>query len=237
MDNFDQESDQQQYANDSGLNVFLSKIYGYMALAVFVSAISAYLTMTVFAGPISAFIAQHQWGIWLLILLPIALTFIISFRATRNPVASFALLMITAIVYGVTFAFIAGAYSGQNIASAFVASATVFVTMAILGTITKKDLSRIGSYASAALIGLIVAMLVNLFLHNPIIDYVFSIIAVIIFTILTAWDAQRMKDIYLQYGNDLSTNGLAVLGALQLYLDFVNLFLQFLDIFGTNEDN
>lgn len=60
MDNFDQESGQQQYANDSGLNVFLSKIYGYMALAVFVSAISAYLTMTVFAGPISAFIAQHQ---------------------------------------------------------------------------------------------------------------------------------------------------------------------------------
>lgn len=105
--------------------------------------------------------------------------------------------------------------------------------MAILGTITKKDLSRIGSYASAALIGLIVAMLANLFLHNPIID---SIIAVIIFTILTAWDAQRMKDIYLQYGDDLSTNGLAVLGALQLYLDFVNLFLQFLDIFGANED-
>ena len=103
--------------------------------------------------------------------------------------------------------------------------------MAILGTITKKDLSRIGSYASAAIIGLIVAMLVNLFLHNPIIDYVFSIIAVIIFTILTAWDAQRMKDIYLQYGDDLS-----VLGALQLYLDFVNLFLQFLDIFGANED-
>lgn len=85
--------------------------------------------------------------------------------------------------------------------------------MAILGTITKKDLSRIGFYASAALIGLIVAMLVNLFLHNPIIDYVFSIIAVIIFTILTVWDAQRMKDIYLQYGDDLSTNGLAVLGA------------------------
>lgn len=85
--------------------------------------------------------------------------------------------------------------------------------MAILRTITKKDLNRIGSYASAAIIGLIVAMLVNLFLHNPIIDYVFSIIAVIIFTILTAWDAQRMKDIYLQYGDNLSTNGLAVLGA------------------------
>lgn len=125
---------------------------------------------------------------------------------------------------------------GYMALAVFVSAISAYLTMTVLGTITKKDLSRIGSYASAALIGLIVAMLANLFLHNPIIDYVFSIIAVIIFTILTAWDAQRMKDIYLQYGDDLSTNGLAVLGALQLYLDFVNLFLQFLDIFGANED-
>lgn len=69
------------------------------------------------------------------------------------------------------------------------------------------------------------------------IDYIFSFIAVIIFTILTAWDAQRMKNIYLQFGNSGSTNGLAVLGALQLYLDFVNLFLQFLTIFGSSDDN
>lgn len=80
-------------------------------------------------------------------------------------------------------------------------------------------------------------MVINLFLHNPIIDYIFSTIAVIIFTILTAWDAQRMKNIYLRYGGDISTNGLAVLGALQLYLDFVNLFLQFLDIFSASESN
>lgn len=152
-----------------------------MALAVFISATSAYLTMTVFARSFASFIAAHQWEVWLLILLPIALTFIISFRATRNPVASFALLMITAIVYDVTFAFLAEAYSGHN-----VALATVFVIMVIIGTVTKKDLSRIGSYASAALIGLIVAMVINLFLHNPIIDYIFSTIAVIIFTILTA---------------------------------------------------
>ena len=118
------------------------------------------------------------------------------------------LLILLPIVYGVTFAFLTEAYSGHN-----VASATVFVIMAIIGTVTKKDLSRIGSYASAALIGLIV--------HHPIIDYLFSTISVIIFTILTAWDAQRMKNIYLRYGDDISTNGLAVLGALQLYLDFI----------------
>ena len=133
--------------------------------------------------------------------------------------------MITAIVYGVTFAFIAGIYTGQDIASAFVASATVFVVMAILGTATKKDLSRWGSYASAALIGLIVAMLINMFLKSSAANYIFSFIAVIIFTILTAWDAQRMKNIYLQFGGEVSTNVLAVMGALQLYLDFVNLFL------------
>lgn len=79
---------------------------------------------------------------------------------------------------------------------------------------------------------MLAALVVNLFLKNPVIDYVFSFIGVIIFTILTAWDAQVMRKIYLQYGTKSSTNGLAVLGALQLYLDFVNLFLQFMGLFG-----
>ena len=109
--------------------------------------------------------------------------------------------------------------------------------MAILGTVTKKDLSRWGSYASAALIGLIVAMLINMFLRSSAANYIFSFIAVIIFTVLTAWDAQRMKNIYLQFGGEVSTNVLAVMGALQLYLDFVNLFLQFLTIFSSNDNN
>lgn len=237
MDDFSPNGERRSIAEVTDLNRFLSKIYGYMTLAVAVSALSAYLTMTVFARPMMSFMIQHRWGMWLLILLPIALTLVINFRATRNPVASFILLMLTAIVYGVTFAFIAGTYTGEDIASAFVASAAVFITMAIIGTVTKKDLSRFGAYASAALIGLIVAMIVNLFLHNSTIDYVLSFIAVIIFTVLTAWDAQRMKNIYLQFGNEVSTNGLAVLGALQLYLDFVNLFLQFLEIFGISNDN
>lgn len=156
MDEFDQNPGRRHVVDASGLNVFLSKIYGYMALAVFVSALSAYLTMTVFARQMVALMVSHPWTMWLLLLLPIALTFVINFRATRTPVASFILLIITAIIYGITFAFIAGAYTGQDIASAFVASASVFVAMAIIGTVTKKDLSRWGSYASAALIGVII---------------------------------------------------------------------------------
>lgn len=96
--------------------------------------------------------------------------------------------------------------------------------------------ARAGSFASAALIGLIIAMVVNFFLQNPAIDYILSVIAVIIFTILTAWDAQRMKNIYLEYGEGASTTGLAILGALQLYLDFINLFINFLDIFGSSDE-
>ena len=98
-------------------------------------------------------------------------------------------------------------------------------------------MSRWGSYASAALIGLIVAMLINMFLKSSAANYIFSFIAVIIFTVLTAWDAQRMKQIYENYSGQVSVDGLAVAGALALYLDFVNLFLQFLQIFGFSDRN
>ncbi|MBD5430175.1 Bax inhibitor-1/YccA family protein [Lactobacillus sp.] len=235
MDNF--EPQRRHVVDISGLNSFLTRMYGMMTLAVLVSAISAYLTMTVFRVQVLTFFANHQALTWVVLIVPIFLALGISFRATRNPVASFVMLMILSIIYGIEFALIAGAYTRANIASAFFSTAAVFITMAVIGTMTKKNLNNLGSYASAALIGLIVAMIINMFLKNPMVSYVFSFIAVIIFTILTAWDAQKMKQIYLQYGDDVSTNGLAVAGALQLYLDFVNLFLQFLQIFGfSNRD-
>lgn len=237
MNNFSQEPERRTIVDVTGLNRFLSRMYGMMTIAVLVSALSAYLTMTVFRTQVMTLFASNPAMTWILLLVPLALTFGISFRATRNPVASFVMLMIMAIVYGVEFSLIAGAYTGRSIASAFVASSTVFITMAVIGTTTKKNLNNLGSYASAALIGLIVAMLINMFLRNPMVSYIFSFIAVIIFTILTAWDAQRMKNIYLQFGGELPTNGLAIVGALQLYLDFVNLFLQFLTIFGSNDNN
>ena len=108
--------------------------------------------------------------------------------------------------------------------------------MAIFGTFTKRDLNNLGSYMGAALIGLLVAMIVNIFLRNSVASFVFSIIGVIIFTGLTAYDAQKMKSIYNNYGSQVPTNGLAVLGALQLYLDFINIFLFLLQIFGMGND-
>ncbi len=235
---FSQEPQRREVNADAvGLNRFLTRMYGNMALAVLVSALTAYLSMTTFKVVVVNFFAAHAGMVWLMLLLPIALTFGISASAQRNPVGSFIMLMVTAVIYGFVFSLIAGAYTGANIAAAFLSSAAIFVYLAIYGTVTKRDLSRAGNQASAALIALIIAWIINMFLQSPAITYIFSFIAVIIFVVLTAWDAQKMKNLYLQYGNQTSVSGLAVVGALQLYLDFINLFIQLLQIFGmSNRD-
>ena len=225
--------ERRQVHDVSEVNGFLSKMYGYMGLAVLVSAIAAFLTMTVFRA---AVMQMPTALMWIILIIPFGLSMGISFKATRNPTAGFVMLMILAIIYGFEFALLAGFYTGAQIGTAFLSSAAVFGSMAIFGTFTKRDLNNVGSYMSAALIGLLVAMLVNMFLRNSVSTFVFSIIGVVIFTGLTAYDAQKMKSIYNNYGSQVSTNGLAVLGALQLYLDFINIFLFLLQIFGMGND-
>lgn len=225
--------ERRQVHDVSEVNGFLSKMYGYMGLSVLVSAITAFLTMTVFRA---AVMQMPTALMWIILIVPLGLSMGISFRATRNPVAGFVMLMILAVIYGFEFALLAGFYTGTQISTAFLSSAAVFGAMAIFGTFTKRDLNNLGSYMGAALIGLLVAMIVNIFLRNSVASFVFSIIGVIIFTGLTAYDAQKMKSIYNNYGSQVPTNGLAVLGALQLYLDFINIFLFLLQIFGMGND-
>ena len=234
MDNFSNNPERRKVVDVSQVNSFLAKTYGIMALAVLVSALTAFLSTTVLRSVFISLLSNAAAS-WVLLLLPVVLTFVISFRATRNPVASFVMLMIMAIAYGFTFAIICTAYTGATIATAFVSASAVFISMAIYGTFTKRDLANFGAYAFAALIGLIVASLVNLFLKNPMVTYIFSYIGVVIFTILTAWNAQQMKNIYANYADENTELGLAVAGALQLYLDFVNLFMYFLEIFGFSD--
>lgn len=234
MDNMNFSSPERRQVHDvSEVNGFLSKMYSYMGLAVLVSAITAFLTMTVFRA---AVMQMPTALMWIILIVPLGLSMGISFRATRNPVAGFVMLMILAVIYGFEFALLAGFYTGAQISTAFLSSATVFGAMAIFGTFTKRDLNNLGSYMGAALIGLLVAMIVNIFLRNSVASFVFSIIGVIIFTGLTAYDAQKMKSIYNNYGSQVPTNGLAVLGALQLYLDFINILLFLLQIFGMGND-
>ena len=229
MNNYDTNSDRRQIHTISETNTFLTKMYGLMGGAVLISALAAYLTMTVFR---SAVMNMPVAMMWLILFVPFGLSMGISFKADRSPVASLVMLTILSAIYGFEFALIAGFYTGTQITSAFVSAAAVFIAMALFGTFTKRDLSNWNSYLSAALLGFVVAWVVNMFLRSPAVTYVFSFIGVILFTGLVASDANRMKAIYSNYGDQVSTNGLAVLGALQLYLDFINIFMFLLEIFG-----
>ncbi|WEV43196.1 Bax inhibitor-1/YccA family protein [Lactobacillus sp. ESL0684] len=233
MNNFTN-PERRQVHSISETNSFLTKMYGLMGMAVLVSALSAYLTMTTFRNVV---MQMPPAMMWIILLVPLGLSMGISFKANRNPVAGLVMLMLLSVIYGFEFALLAGFYTGSQIASAFVAAAAVFISMALFGTFTKKDLTNWNAYLGAALIGFLVAWIVNMFLNSPTITYIFSFIGVIIFTGLVASDAQQMKRIYTNYGNQVSTNGLAILGALQLYLDFVNIFMFLLEIMGIGNDN
>lgn len=231
MNIFDTNSDHRQIHTIAETNRFLTKMYALMGGAVMISALVAYLTMNVFS---TALMNLPATIIWLILLVPLGLSLGISFKANRNPAAALVMLIFLAAIYGFEFALIAGFYTGTQITSAFISAAAVFIAMAIFGTFTKRDLSNWNSYLSAALFGFMVAWLVNLFLRNPAVTYLFSFIGVIIFTGLVASDANKMKAIYNNYGDQLSSNDLAILGALQLYLDFINIFMFLLEIFGGN---
>lgn len=223
--------------NAAGLNAFLTKMYGWMSLAVLVSAATAFLVSGSVAGGMAAYIAGHQGVMWGSMILWFVLPFVISLQALKRPTLAFTVLMLYSILSGFVFATIAWAYTGASIAAAFVSASAIFITMTTVGLVTHKNLDRWGAQATAALIALIIAMIINIFLRSSVISFVFSIIAVLIFTVLTAYDTQKMKQMYNQYsGNgEVPMTGLAVFGALQLYLDFVNLFLQLLSIFGNND--
>lgn len=226
------DNENRQVAGRTGLNAFLGKLYGFMAGAVAISAIVAFLIDTVFAKQVLPYLAQNNWVVWVLFIVQLALVFTTSMRADRSPALTAMGLFVFAAIEGLFFSTLLLVYTSQDIASAFGSAAVVFVVLSVFGLNTKKDLSKFGRQAYAALIALIIVSLINLFLRSPMINFVFSIIGVVIFTVLTAWDTQRMKQLYFNAGGQINTTNLALVGAFQLYLDFVNLFLQFLQIFG-----
>ena len=141
---------------------------------------------------------------------------------------------------GLTLSTIFIAYTGTTITLAFVSAIAVFGAGAIYGTLTKRDIRGMGSYLMMGLIGLIIASLLNLFMRSSGFDFIISIIGVLLFTGLSAWDARRVADINNQFGPDMTNEELTkigILGALELYLDFLNIFLYLLRIFGRSSDN
>jgi FtsH-binding integral membrane protein len=173
---------------------------------------------------------------WVLILAQLGLVFFLSARVEHMaPTTAAGLFILYSALTGVTASVILLVYSGSSIASTFVITAGMFGALAVFGTITRKDISGWGSFLFMGLIGLILASIVGIFWQNDALQFVISIIGVFIFTGLTAYDAQRLKHMALALP-DGRVGSFAVVGALSLYLDFINLFFFLLRLLGGRRD-
>lgn len=162
------------------------------------------------------------------------LVFVASGKAVKNSPSALPIFLIYSALNGFTLSFIIAQYMQATVYKAFLVSALMFVVMGAIGRVVKKDLSGMGRALMGVLIGVIIASVVNIFLRSSGMDYILSIISVFLFAGLTAWDNQKIRYVYDQ-SNGQVTTGWAVAMALELYLDFINLFISLVRIFGRND--
>jgi FtsH-binding integral membrane protein len=219
---------------DEGLRVYMLSIYRNMSMALSISALIAYIVgsskqiaMMLFATPLA----------YAVIFAPLIYIFFFSrnLMSMSREQATLYLGIFTAL-NGLSLGSIFLVYTTASIAKTFFITSSTFGTMSLYGYNTKRDLTSLGSFAYMGLIGLVIAGLINLFLHSPALDFAVSFIGVGIFTILTAFDTQKLKSIYYgMNGTTARTGNIAVYGALTLYLDFINLFTILLHFFGNRK--
>ena len=233
----------QTAAVDAGLRAYMLRVYNYMAAAVALTGVVAYATFnaavvtdasgkitaltsfgqTIFSGPVMI-------G---LLLATLGLVFFISFRIDRLQYSTaMTLFGIYAALLGVTLAPIFVTYTGTSITRVFFISAASFGALSLYGYTTQRDLSAMGSFLIMGLFGIIIASLVNIFLKSSGLDWAISVLGVGIFAGLTAYDTQRIKEMYDSMDDDGTLGRKAIMGALSLYLDFINLFLMLLRLVG-----
>lgn len=224
----------EQYSVTATVNSTMKRVYLKMTLGLIVTAMTAWFCAN--AEGYRNFLLTSPWFMWVLIFAEFGLVFAINGAVRKlSAFAASALFYLFAVVNGMMFCTVFLAYSTTAIAKTFFITAGTFGAMSIFGYCTKSDLSRIGSYLFMALIGLVIAMVVNMFLHSSTLDWIVSIAGVFIFVGLTAWDTQQVKA--MAQTSPVEFRGkLATIGALTLYLDFINLFLFLLRIFGGNRD-
>jgi len=218
---------------DEGLRAHMLRVYNYMASGVLLTGIVALLVASTPA------LVQAIFGTplkWVFMFAPLAFVFFFSFRIERMSAATAqAVYWAFAATMGVSMASIFLVFTGTSIAQTFFIAAAMFTAMSLYGYTTKADLSRFGSFLMMGLIGVLIAMLVNLFLGSSALQFAISVIGVLVFVGLTAWDTQNIK---VQYAENLGHEALgkmAVFGALSLYLNFVNIFQLLLNLTGERE--
>lgn len=226
-------------AVDQGLRSYMLKVYAYMFVGLSITGALAFLVTQSPALQNILFTqnAAGQWGAsgvtWLLFFAQIGLVFFLSFRI-HHLMASTAQLIFWAYsaLMGLSLSSLFLLYTGASTARVFLITSATFGTMSLYGYITKKDLSGIGSFLFMALIGIIIASLANLFFKSSAMEFVISVLGVLVFTGLTAYDTQRVKEIYWEHDSHEVRSKKAIMGALALYLDFINLFVLLMRFLG-----
>ena len=218
----------------SGLNQFYAKVYAFVGLGIGLSALVSALMLTVFQSQLIYFLMHGRLWLMIATFAELGLVFVASSMATKNSPAALPVFLVYSLLNGFTLSFVVAFYTPGTVLSAFVSSALLFFVMAAIGIFTKKDLSGMGRALMAALVGLIIAMIVNLFLANSFFDYMISVAMVLVFSGLIAWDNQKIRYVYEQSRGQVAT-GWVISMALSIYLDFINLFLSILRIFGRND--
>ena len=232
---------------DEGLRAFMVRVYNYMAMGLVITGLAAY---GVYSAAVSSVPTEYalRGGVyltsfgaaiytsplmWLIVLAPLGLVFFLSFRIGRMSVAAAqTTFLIYSALVGVSLSTIFLVYTMASITQVFFITAATFGAMSLWGYTTQRDLTSMGSFLMMGLIGIIIAMLVNVFLASSALGFAISVIGVLVFTGLTAYDTQKIKESYTANDDGTMTGRKAIMGALSLYLDFINLFLMLLRLFG-----
>jgi FtsH-binding integral membrane protein len=230
-----------QVAIDAGLRAYMIRVYNYMTAGVALTGLVAWFTFSAAVTDVGGSLQLTSFGqtifhgplMWVLVLAPLGLVMLLSFGINRLS-ASTALMLffVYAGLLGLSLASIFLVYTGASITRVFFISAATFGAMSLWGYTTQRDLTGMGSFMMMGLIGITIASLVNIFLKSSGLDWAISVIGVLVFVGLTAYDTQRIKEMYNVQDDGTVTGRKAVMGALSLYLDFINLFLMLLRIFG-----
>ena len=230
-----------QVAIDAGLRAYMIRVYNYMTAGVALTGLVAWLTFSAAVVQTGAGLQLTAFGqavfqgplMWVLVLAPLGLVFAISFGINRmQPATALMLFFVYAGLLGLSLASIFLIYTGTSITRVFFISAATFGALSLWGYTTKRDLTGVGSFMFMGLIGIIIASLVNIFLRSSGLDWAISVIGVVVFAGLTGWDTQRIKEMYDPMDDGTIGGRKAVMGALSLYLDFINLFLMLLRLMG-----
>jgi FtsH-binding integral membrane protein len=216
------------------VRAFLTAVYGWMSAGLAITAITAW---SVASSPqLAGSIYTNRPVFWMLVIAQLGVVFALSARVDKlTPTAASVLFIVYSALTGVTLSFVLLVYTAASVASTFFVAAIMFATLALYGTLTHRSLAGAGQFLFMGLLGIVLASVINLFWQNDGVQFVISFIGVIVFTGLTAYDAQRLRSMAVALPSG-HTGSYAVVGALALYLDFINLFLMMLRFMGQRRD-